>query len=123
MQPPIPYGEEFVRHLTTLNRQTPFNYKDLQQIKAMNRADLAERLKSECPQIAEFVLLNSARDVAEEFIRKGWNLRLRQRVAPGFRGPLRCWSLWFNCFLPRFNEAPLGCNQLPRRCCIDTVPV
>ena len=74
MQPPIPYGEEFVRHLTTLSRQTPFNYKDLQQIKAMNREDLAERLKSECPQISEFVLLNSAREVAERVHQKRMEL-------------------------------------------------
>lgn len=68
------YGEQFVKHLTALSRQTPFNYKDLQQIKAMNREHLAERLKSECPQIAEFVLLNSARDVAERVHQKRMEL-------------------------------------------------
>lgn len=61
----IPYGEEFLQHLTAMGRQTPFSYKDLQQIKAMSREDLAERLKSECPQIAEFVRQNSACEVAE----------------------------------------------------------
>jgi len=74
VQLPIAYGEEFVRHLTALSRQTPFNYKDLQQIKAMNREDLAERLKSECPQISDFVLLNSAREVAERVHQKRMEL-------------------------------------------------
>jgi hypothetical protein len=86
LQPPIPYGEEFVRHLTTLNRQTPFNYKDLQQIKAMNRADLAERLKSECPQIAELVLLNSARDVAERVHQKRMELAAASTRSSGVQG-------------------------------------
>ena len=65
MQEPLTYGTEFLKHLTALSRQTPYNYSDLQLIKAMDRAALAERLKSECPKIAEFMLQNSAQETAE----------------------------------------------------------
>ena len=86
MQEQASYGEQFVKHLTALSRQTPFNYKDLQQIKAMNREDLAERLKSECPQIAEFVLLNSARDVAERVHQKRMELAAAASDGAGAHG-------------------------------------
>ncbi len=86
MQLPIAYGEEFVRHLTALSRQTPFNYKDLQQIKAMNREDLAERLKSECPQISDFVLLNSAREVAERVHQKRMELAVASARSSSVQG-------------------------------------
>ena len=92
MKEQIAYGEEFLRHLTALSRQSPFNYKDLQQIKAMNREDLAERLKSECPQISEFVLLSSTREVAERVHQKRMEFAAVHRAAPGFRGPHRCSS-------------------------------
>ena len=59
------YGEQFLKHLTTIGKQTPYPYKDLQEIKAMNREQLAERLKTECPQIAEMIMSKSATEVAE----------------------------------------------------------
>jgi hypothetical protein len=59
------YGTAFLKHLTELSRQTPYNYTDLQQIKAMDREALAERLKSECPKVSEFVMENSAQETAE----------------------------------------------------------
>jgi hypothetical protein len=71
---PSTYGEQFLRHLTVLSRQTPFNYSDLQLIKAMDREALAERLKSECPKIAEFVMRNSAQETAELVHRKRMEL-------------------------------------------------
>jgi hypothetical protein len=86
LQHPIPYGEEFVRHLTALSRQTPFNYKDLQQIKAMNREDLAERLKSECPQISDFVLSSTAREVAERVHQKRMELAAAASHGAGTHG-------------------------------------
>lgn len=61
----LTYGSLFLNHLTAISRQTAFSYKDLQQIKAMNREELADKLKSECPQIAEVILSKSAEEVAE----------------------------------------------------------
>ncbi len=65
MQQDQTYGALFVKHLTALGRQTPFNYKDLQQIKAMTQADLADRLKEECRQFSQIVLCNTPEDAAE----------------------------------------------------------
>ena len=64
------YGEKFLQHLTALARQTPYQYKDLQQIKTMEREDLAERLKSECPDVARLVQMKSPEEVAELVHRK-----------------------------------------------------
>lgn len=61
----LTYGAQFLKHLTALSRQTPFSYSDLQQIKAMSREELAGKLKSECPQIAEIMLVKSSNEVAE----------------------------------------------------------
>ena len=58
-------GEQFLKHLAAIGRQTPFQYKDLQQIKAMDREQLAERMRTECPQIAEIIMSKSATEVAE----------------------------------------------------------
>ncbi len=86
MSQQITYGEEFVSHLTALSRQTPFNYKDLQQIKAMNREDLAERLKSECPEISDFVLSSTAREVAERVHQKRMELAAAASHGAGAHG-------------------------------------
>ena len=86
MKEQIAYGEEFLRHLTALSRQSPFNYKDLQQIKAMNREDLAERLKSECAQISEFVLLSSTREVAERVHQKRMEFAAASSRSSGVQG-------------------------------------
>lgn len=64
------YGEQFLKHLAAIGKQTPFLYKDLQQIKAMDREQLAERLKTECPQIAEIIMSKSATEVAEVIQKK-----------------------------------------------------
>ena len=53
------YGASFIRHLTALARQTPFNYKDLQQVKEMTQAELADWLKVECGEFSQVVLHNS----------------------------------------------------------------
>jgi hypothetical protein len=80
------YGELFVKHLTALSRQTPFNYKDLQQIKAMHREDLAERLKSECPEISDFVLSRTAKEVAERVHQKRMELAAAASHGAGAHG-------------------------------------
>ena len=64
MQEEQTYGDVFVKHLTALSRQTSFRDKDLQQINAMTREDLAERLKAECQQFSQIVLSNTAEDAA-----------------------------------------------------------
>lgn len=64
MSEQVTYGTQFLNHLTALSRQTPFLYQDLQQIKAMDREQLAERLKAECPQVAELVMSKSAEEIA-----------------------------------------------------------
>ena len=61
------YGALFENHLTTLGRQTPCSYKDLQQIKAMTQTDLADPLKVECREFSQFVLCNTPEVAAELF--------------------------------------------------------
>jgi hypothetical protein len=59
------YGTSFVRHLAAIGRQTPFLYKDLQQIKAMSQAELADRMKIECPEFSKIVLSQTPEQAAE----------------------------------------------------------
>lgn len=54
------YGATFVRHLATLGRQTPYRYKDLQVVKAMSQAELADWIKTECPEFSQVVRDNPA---------------------------------------------------------------
>ena len=54
------YGATFVRHLATLGRQTPYRYEDLQVVKAMSQAELADWIKTECPEFSHVVRDNPA---------------------------------------------------------------
>lgn len=64
------YGATFVRHLAKLGRQTPYRYEDLQLVKAMSQAELADWIKAECPEFSEVIRDNPA-DVAAEMVHKG----------------------------------------------------
>ena len=64
------YGEQFLKHLAAIGKQTPFHYKDLQQIKAMDCEQLGNLLKTECPQIAEIIMSKSPAEVAEVIQKK-----------------------------------------------------
>jgi hypothetical protein len=54
------YGATFVRHLAKLGRQTPYRYEDLQLVKAMSQAELADWIKAECPEFSQVVRDNPA---------------------------------------------------------------
>ena len=64
MQQEETYGAEFVRHLTALGRQTPYNYKDLQQVKAMTQTDLSAWLRAESGEFSRTVLAHTPEDAA-----------------------------------------------------------
>ena len=61
------YGATFVRHLAKLGRQTPYRYEDLQLVKAMSQAELADWIKGECPEFSQVVRDNPA-DVAAAMV-------------------------------------------------------
>ena len=61
------YGATFVRHLAKLGRQTPYRYEDLQLVKAMSQAELADWIKTECPEFSQVVRDNPA-DVAAAIV-------------------------------------------------------
>jgi alkylhydroperoxidase family enzyme len=63
------YGATFVRHLAKLGRQTPYRYEDLQLVKAMSQAELADWIKTECPEFSQVVRDNPA-DVAAAIVHK-----------------------------------------------------
>ena len=43
------YGAVFVKHLTKLGKHVPYNYNDLQQVKTMSQAELADSdVRLEC---------------------------------------------------------------------------
>jgi hypothetical protein len=54
------YGATFVRHLAKLGRQTPYLYEDLQLVKAMSQAELADWINTECPEFSQVVRDNPA---------------------------------------------------------------
>ena len=54
------YGATFVRHLAKLGRQTPYRYEDLQLVKAMSHAELADWINTECPEFSQVVRDNPA---------------------------------------------------------------
>jgi hypothetical protein len=54
------YGATFVRHLAKLGRQTPYRYEDIQVVKAMSQAELADWIKTECPEFSQVVRDNPA---------------------------------------------------------------
>lgn len=64
------YGEAFLRHLTAIGRQTPFTYKDLQQVKTMTQADLANWLRVECREFSRVILENSPEGAAADVHKK-----------------------------------------------------
>jgi len=61
------YGATFVRHLAKLGRHTPYRYEDLQLVKAMSQAELADWIKTECPEFSQVVRDNPA-DVAAAMV-------------------------------------------------------
>jgi len=61
------YGATFVRHLAKFGRQTPYRYEDLQLVKAMSQAELADWIKTECPEFSQVVRNNPA-DVAAAIV-------------------------------------------------------
>jgi hypothetical protein len=63
------YGAVFVTHLTKLGRHVPYNYQDLQQVKAMSQAELADWIKGECREFSEVIRDNPA-DVAAAMVHK-----------------------------------------------------
>ena len=63
------YGATFVRHLAKLGRQTPYRYEDLQLVKAMSQTELADWIKTECPEFSQLVRDNPA-EVAAEMVHK-----------------------------------------------------
>ena len=63
------YGAAFARNLTALGKNAPFRYKDLQRIKAMTRADLAEWYQNECNPVSRVVLENPP-EVAAQIIHR-----------------------------------------------------
>jgi hypothetical protein len=54
------YGATFVRHLAKLGRRTPYRYEDLQLVKAMSQAELADWIRVECPEFSQVVRDNPA---------------------------------------------------------------
>jgi hypothetical protein len=54
------YGATFVRHLANLGRHTPYHYEDLQLVKAMSQVELADWIKTECPEFSRVVRDNPA---------------------------------------------------------------
>ena len=54
------YGATFVRHLAKLGRQTPYRYEDIQVVKAMSQAELADWIKTACPEFSQVVRDNPA---------------------------------------------------------------
>jgi len=63
------YGALFVKHLMKVGGRVPYDYKDLQQVKAMSQAELADWIKSECREFSQAVRDNPA-DVAAEMVHK-----------------------------------------------------
>lgn len=63
------YGAVFVKHLTKLRQHVPYRYEDLQQVKAMSQAELADWIKEVCREFSEVVRDNPA-DVAAEMVHK-----------------------------------------------------
>ena len=63
------YGSLFVTHLTKLGRHVPYNYQDLQQVKGMSRAELADWIQGECRDFSAVIRDNSA-EVAAEMVHK-----------------------------------------------------
>jgi len=63
------YGTLFVRHLSKLGRQTPYRYEDLQLVKAMSHAELADWIQGECPEFSQAIRYNSP-EVAAEMVNK-----------------------------------------------------
>jgi hypothetical protein len=76
------YGATFVRHLAKLGRQTPYRYEDLQLVKAMSQAELADWIGVECPEFSQVVRDNPA-DVAAEMVHK-------KRVELAASAPVAC---------------------------------
>lgn len=58
------YGSEFIEHLQGLSRQTPYNYSDLQQVKAMTQQQLADWILKDCKKVSEIIVANPAVDAA-----------------------------------------------------------
>ena len=63
------YGAVFVKHLTKLGKHVPYNYNDLQQVKTMSQAELADWIQVECRAVSQAVPDNPA-DVAAEVVHK-----------------------------------------------------
>jgi len=61
------YGATFGRHLARLGRHTPYRYEDLQLVKAMSQTELADWIKTECPEFSQVVRDNPA-DVAAAMV-------------------------------------------------------
>ncbi|MEN9665118.1 MAG: hypothetical protein RLZZ326_1481 [Planctomycetota bacterium] len=78
----LTYGTLFVRHLTKLGRHVPYNYQDLQQVKVMSQAELADWIQRECREFSEVVRDNPA-DVAAEMVHK-------KRVELAASSPVAC---------------------------------
>jgi hypothetical protein len=68
------YVAAFIRQLTALGRQTPFNYKALQQFKTMGQAELADWLKIECREFSQVAVQNTPEDAAATVYRKRMEL-------------------------------------------------
>lgn len=63
------YGALFIRHLTKLGSHVPYNYNDLQQVKAMSQAELADWIRVECPEFSQAIRYNPP-EVAAEMVHK-----------------------------------------------------
>ena len=63
------YGALFVKHLMKVGGRVPYDYKDLQQVKAMSQAELADWIHVECREYSQVVRDNPA-DVAADMIHK-----------------------------------------------------
>lgn len=59
------YGATFVKHLTKLRQYVPYNYNDLQLVKAMSQTELADWIKGEYPEFSQLVRDNPAEVAAE----------------------------------------------------------
>jgi len=74
------YGATFVRHLAKLGRQTPYRYEDLQLVKAMSQAELADWIKTECPEFSRVVRDNPA-EVAAAIVHEKRSAMTEQTAA------------------------------------------
>ena len=63
------YGAVFVKHLTKLRLHVPYSYNDLQQVKAMSQAELADWIQVECPEFSQAIRYNPP-EVAAEMVHK-----------------------------------------------------